>query len=69
MSTPSVCINIPSSVMYVLVVGAVGAIVAAFGNLCGMSCPFFSNMMQNRIHTQNTGLLRLMNEQLNQDDV
>ena len=64
MSDSSVCINIPNGVVYILVFGAVSAIVAAIGNVFGMSCPFLSNYMQNRIHHRNTGLLVNMNEQI-----
>jgi len=46
MSDSSVCVNVPNGVIYVLIFGA---IVAALGNLCGMSCPFLSNYMQNTV--------------------
>lgn len=64
MSTSSVCVNIPDSVIYMLVFGAVAAVIAAIGNVFGMSCPFFSNFIQNRIHNRNASLLQLITEQI-----
>lgn len=64
MSTSPICVTIPDSVIYIVVFGAVAAVIAAIGNLCGMSCPFVSNMLQNRIHRKNTGLLVNVNEQI-----
>lgn len=64
MSTSSVCLNIPDSVYYIIVVGAIAAIVGSVGNIFGMSCPFLSNFLQNRIHREHTGLLININEQI-----
>lgn len=64
MGDSSVCITIPDSVITIVVLGAVAAIIGAIGNVLGMSCPFLSNFIQNRILHNNTGLLINMNEQI-----
>lgn len=64
MNNSTVCLDIPNSVLYVIVIGAIAAIIGTISNVFGMSCPFVSNILQNRIHTNNTGLLVHMNEQL-----
>lgn len=64
MSDPSVCVTMSNSTIYMVVIGAIAALIAMIGTLCNMSCPFLSNSIQNRIHSRNTGLLQLVNEQM-----
>lgn len=60
----TICTTFPDSVMYIVIFGAVAAIASIFMSITGMSCPFLSNLMQNRIHNNNNHLLGLINENL-----
>lgn len=60
----SVCITIPDSLYYVLIVGSVGAAISALGTICGFSCPFVSNMLQNRSIQRTNGLLDVVIDQI-----
>lgn len=60
----TICTTLPDSFMYVIVFGAVAAVVSVIMTMTGMSCPFLSNLWQNRIHNNNNHLLGLIAENM-----
>lgn len=60
----SVCITIPDNTYYLFIVSSAITMVSTILHIFGCSCPFISNMIQNRILHRNTGLLELVVDQV-----
>lgn len=59
----NICINVPDHVYYLFIVSAGMTMFSTIVSLLNFTCPFVSNMIQNRILHRNTGLLELLVDQ------
>lgn len=58
----TLCIIIPDSIYYLIIAGSILSILSMIITIIGWSCPFLSNILQNRIINRHVGLTEYLTD-------